>query len=208
MLTQSVISLLKKQVEAVGGTFFEEGDYNLNLIFERSSQRFTDLDDDTLYVAYRRLGLWEVVALRCSTKAGVFEGKDSLFNPVTVDGITGMATIVAGKQYAGVYKLADSKVNWLKYPYFHQIGALAVYRDNTHDLTIDTDVPVQKGLFQIHIHRRGPVGLFNRFTDNYSIGCITLDTRYLDILVHLARQQIQAGHGNRFSFTLLQAKPK
>lgn len=201
---QTLIDTIKQIFSAKGYKFFENGDYNLNIIFVRNTWVYDDLDNDTCLIVFKVLGIWQVVALKCSTKGGVFLGAGGVYNPVTYNGVTGFAGVSCG-QYLGAYVLEDASNNWLNYPFFKQVSNLLLHRDNNRDLVFDPDSIIQNcGTdAQIHIHRRSNKGAFSPRTGNYSIGCFTLDCPYLDILLHLSRQQILSGFTNRFSITVL-----
>jgi len=113
---------LKQSVEALGFRFFDEGDYNLNLVLERTSDDFTNYMTDWFHVAFMVAGNKQVISIKCSTKPGLI---GSVLNPVTVDGVKGTAVIVSPQQVSGGWIFIDEPTSdifysnkWNRCPYF------------------------------------------------------------------------------------------
>jgi len=194
-------SKLKAVVESKGFTFFNLGNYNLNLIFERTSDIFTDFFTDNLYVAYKVNGVKTVLQVPCSTKAGLYY----VNNPITYQGVTGTAVIVAPAQYRRVYTLVDSYTEWLSYPYFKQVKNMSYWRDADRDKDLDkTQFQVNQN-FSTHFHRGSNKNVTGQQIYNFSAGCIICEEPYFKKVLSLARESVKIW-GNSFSITILESK--
>lgn len=183
--------------------FFTAGDFNTNLVFVRNHKYFTNRFDDELRIYFKENNSWVEIVLPWSTKAGVFSGRTGIYNPVTYRNTTGVAVLKEGF-YQKAYQLIDNPFNWLSYAFLMQVGELDVYRDNTKDRVINQDVVQRVGAdAQIHVHRAGKIGIFEKNVFNYSIGCLTAPTPYLDILINVLRQSAKIW-GDKFSIALIE----
>src|ERR1035437_9864944 len=64
---------LKGAIEKKGYIFFADGNYNLNFVWERTSNIFTNMFTDFLHIAYRdNSGAEQLVSLRATTKASLY----------------------------------------------------------------------------------------------------------------------------------------
>ena len=64
---------IKSTVISKGYKWFEEGDFNLNLIGIRNSDtgdEVTNKFDDTFFMAYRESGKWKIYNYACTTDPG------------------------------------------------------------------------------------------------------------------------------------------
>ena len=64
---------IKSAMIAKGYKWFEEGDFNLNLIGVRNSDTgdtVTNAFDDTFFIAYRDAGKWKIHNYACTTDPG------------------------------------------------------------------------------------------------------------------------------------------
>jgi hypothetical protein len=124
---------LKGRVLEKGFTFFEGGDYDLNIIFDRLGNKYTNYLTDLGYIAYTVGAEKKVLKFNCSTKAGLY-GEGSVLNPRTVAGITGTAVIIGNAQYRSAYSFTNGngtgRLPW-GYSYFQQIGLIDYWRDGT-----------------------------------------------------------------------------
>lgn len=191
---------LKKVVTDKGYVFFDEGDFNLNIIFNRTNEIFTDFFTDIGYVAYKEGGVEKVLSQPCSTKAGLYY----VNNPITYQGVTGVA-IVMPNQYRGVYQLVDDYVTWLSYPFFKQVKPMNYWRDPTKDTILEHLQPQLGQSFSTHYHRGSNVGVTGHHIYNWSAGCIIQEEVYFKKVVELARKAVRIW-GNSFSITVLDAK--
>lgn len=175
-----------------GYVFFDNGDYNLNLIGIRKEQRATNIFDDVLCIVYKVDGVWCVDHIPFTTDPGI--------NPMERPPVQGRAVLKPG-QYRGAWRLGWHKG---KQEALVQIEPVVVYRDHNCDHVLDYDNP-QTGLFGINIHWSSTTHTSTR-VDNWSEGCQVgcgADNykRFIDILKLSAYQY---GYGTRFTYTLLE----
>lgn len=182
-----------------GYTFYDVGNYNLNIGFVRESDEFTNKLTDTMFVAFRELGIRRCYVAPATTKAGL---SPALFNPKVVAGMKGCAVVVPG-QYAGAWEFVDSYVGWLKYPYFQQVAPIKVWRDANGDTKIDK-TQMQEGLFGINIHRMSGIGMAGGLLGNWSEGCLGAAEPDLEKLIPTIRASVNT-YGKRFTGTILEA---
>jgi hypothetical protein len=189
------IEKIKEVYAQKGYTFFENGDYNLNIIgLRKKPDVFDNRFSDTLLVIYKVKGEWQILERPWTTKPGTFGG---VLSPITVLGITGTAVLKEG-QYRRAWQFIDNFTNWHQSPCFWQVLPITVYRDGDRDLVFDRDMPQQTGLFGINLHAMGFVNQIN----NWSIGCQGSMWQYFKDLVEVARISSKL-YGDRFSYTLL-----
>lgn len=191
---------LKKAIENKGYIFFDKGDYNLNIIFNRTNETFTDFFTDKCYVAYKENSVEKVLEQPCSTKAGLYYVK----NPITYQGVTGVA-VVMPNQYRGVYQLVDDYITWLNYPFFRQIKPMNYWRDFDKDTLLEHVQPQMEQIFGTHFHRGSNPGVTGQHIYNWSAGCIIMEEPYFKNVVELARKATKL-YGNKFSITILEEK--
>lgn len=177
-----------------GYVFFENGDYNLNLIGVRKEQRATDSFDDVLLVAYKIDKMWTVDYFPFTTDPGI----RPLENPPSY----GRAILVPG-QYRGAWQLGLHKG---KQEALVQVKPVTVYRDRNCDNNLDYENP-QTGLFGINIHWSSTTHTSVR-VDNWSEGCQVGcgPENYRKFLELLNTAAYQYGYGPRFTYTLLEEK--
>jgi hypothetical protein len=198
MKTTFSLEKLKEVYAKKGYTFFENGDYNLNIIGVRRKEDVFDNEfTDKLLVAYKIKGNWQLLEAPWTTRPGTYGG---VLSPITVLGITGTAVLKEG-QYRRAWQFIDNFTNWHQSPCFWQVLPVTVYRDGDRDLVFDRDMPQQTGLFGINLHAMGFVNQVN----NWSIGCQGTMWQYFRGLVDLARVATRI-YGDRFSYTLLNEK--
>jgi hypothetical protein len=178
------IAILKATMAKLGHKFFENGDYNVNIIGIRNSatgQRVTNQFDDKMVVAYKEKDNWMI-----------FEAA------ITTDNGAGTARVKPG-QYSGSHAIG---LHQGKYEALKQCGPITVYRDDIKD-GIYNEQNTQTGIFGINIHK---AGIDSALVNNWSEGCQvfkrTQDFNKFMILMKKAA----AYHGNRFSYTLINSK--
>lgn len=158
------------------------------LVWIRTDKNLTNTFDD--FVAVYKSGL-PVMALPCSTTAGDY----SIFNPLTVGGITGTA-VAMEQQIIGAHQFvtaANWKFLWLNAPYFMQVLPITIYRDGNKNRLIDSHIK-QFGLFGINFHRGGVAATIN----GWSAGChIVQDNMWFEVCKLFA-------NGQRIDYTLFE----
>jgi hypothetical protein len=191
---------LKSIVANKGYKFFDDGNYNINIIFERTSLIYTDFFKDNCYIAYKVDGEEKVLELPCSTVPGIYWVE----HPVTVDGVTGVAIIKEG-QYLSCYRFIDDYVTWLNYPFFNQIGQMSYYRDKNLDNILDEVQEQDNKKYSTNFHRGSNVGVTGQHNWNWSMGCVVMEEPYFKQVIELTRESVKVW-GNIFSITILESK--
>jgi len=201
---------IKAKVLSMNYEFFE-GELNLNMIWERTSNVFTNKFSDFLHIVYQKGGQNLVLTIPATTKPGL-NGAGAILNPPTVHGITGTDVIIPG-QYKGTWQFRDTgdfipgKTFPFNYPYFEQINGVNYWRDGEkllnitktqeHDNTIDGT--------QWHL-------MSNLNTDgsgnvnNFSEGCMGSYWSAWNSILPLVREAVAKYH-NVFTGTLIDTTP-
>lgn len=201
---------LKNACQKLGYAFFEDGDFNLNLIAVRENDVFENTFSDTLNIVYKENGLWKLEKYNWTTLAGTL-GVGGEQNPLTASqtgtGVSGTAVIVEG-QYRGAFRFVDSNnynTLWLQYPYFDQIKNMNYYRDNDKNGII-TRGRIYNGNYKTNLHRMTNNGVISRFVNYWNVGwsqgCNGCPEPDFKKIVALVRKSV-ALYGNIFSYTLL-----
>lgn len=182
-----------KAAQNLGYTVFTEGDYNLNIIGVRSSVNAPDQFNDHMYIVYKQKGVWTQLIYPCTTEAGVYY----LNNPQRV---AGTAVLVHDRQFRGAYRIGLHRG---QYKALTQSGGkVSIWRDNNKDNVADYGGPIYEGYFGINIHRASIHG--SETIGRYSAGCQVLShPKNFDRLINLCEKQIEHGHGETFSYTLI-----
>ena len=196
MLIELAINNVKSIMSRKGYSFFERGNYNLNLIGVRSESKIANKFDDTFLCLYKKDNEWKWKEWRCTTDSGAYWLK----NPMNRKG---MALLVPN-QYRGVYKL-DKHLG--KYTALCQrLGDLSVYRDDNRDMILDFDPKtIDTGMFGINIHRSNPHTESFK-VEKWSAGCqVFKKVDEFDEFISICKKASQIW-GNKFSYTLLTHK--
>ena len=175
------IAQLKRTITGLGYKWFEEGDYNLNIIGVRNSStglKVTNAFDDDIILAYKVKDNWELLTYKFTTDNGA-----------------GTARLKAG-QYRGAYMLG---LHQGKYKALRQCGPVVVYRDFKNDGVYQED-RTERGVFGINIHK---AGLDSIRVDRWSEGCQVFK-RTQDFNKFMAICETAAEiWGNSFTYTLI-----
>ena len=191
----------KSVMENKGYIFFENGDYNLNIIGVRNRSGDASKFDDTINVLYKENGEWVCEIYKVTTEPGT----SILRMPIKEVRHKGTAILVPG-QYRGTYQVGwhGSKNNG--HLALVQRGAkVSVWRDNNRDSKPDYHGPEEEGWFGINIHKhRGSSARVN--TGGVSAGCqVFQDSR--DFFEFMETCEIASKKwGNSFTYTLLEEK--
>lgn len=155
----------KNVLKNLGYVFFEKGDYNLNIVAIRNASGRPDVFDDCINLFYKIDGKWVWDSYVATTEPG----PSILRKPLKGTGHKGAAILVPN-QYRSTYKIGTHGGK-RKYTALVQRGAeVEVYRDNNRDSKANTNVPTEKGMFGINIHRHW--GSDEReYTGGVSAGC-------------------------------------
>ena len=191
---------IESAVKAKGYKWFENGDYNVNIVGIRNMEtgdRVTNRFDDHLTISYKVDGEWCYEIFNCTTDPG----DDWMDKPMLEKGC---AILVPG-QYRGSHKL---RLHQGKYLALGQKKPMKIYRDANLDGKYDLiEESVREELIGINIHRAtSRAGGKSSRVDKWSAGCQVIADNddwheFLDIC-----QAAREIHGNSFSYTLLESK--
>jgi len=189
---------VKKAVLSKGYKWFENGDYNINIVGIRNSEtenQITNKFDDCVTVSYKVNGEWNFHCFKATTDPGTHWTK----NLLNKDGV---AILVPG-QYRGSHTIGLHKG---KYEALRQKKPLKVYRDKNKDDVYDLiEENIHEGIYGINIHRATAHGESKQI-DKWSAGCQVLaKTSDFNKLMELARKSSDL-YGNSFTYTLIESK--
>ena len=163
------MSYTREQIEAAvkkeGHKWFENGDYNVNIVGVRNSathNEVTNKFDDWMTISYKVNGEWNFHCYDCTTDPGKY-WVDNLMNP------DGVAIVVPG-QYRSSHKIG---LHQGKYEALRQQKPIKVWRDDNKDNVYDHIADdIQVGVFGINIHRATKYpGHESTQVDKWSAGC-------------------------------------
>ena len=186
---------MKKVMEDKGYVFFEEGEFNLNIIGIRNASRRADLFDDNLIVLYKEGLDWVVNSYQITTEPG----HRILRRPINAE--KGTAILVPG-QYRGAYRIGNHK----SYTALVQRGGkVKVWRDDNKDSKPDYKGEQEEGWFGINIHKHsGPIN--RKDTGGVSAGCQVFRSSQ-DFYEFMDLCDIAADNwSNSFTYTLLNSE--
>jgi hypothetical protein len=189
---------IKSAMIAKGYKWFEEGDFNLNLIGVRNSDTgdtVTNAFDDTFFIAYRDAGKWKIHNYACTTDPGAHWQQAPM-------NAGGTASLVPN-QYRSTWRI---DLHQGVYKALKQFKPVDTYRDKNKDLKYTRHIEdITNGIYGINIHRASATGVSNR-VDKWSAGCQVIadsaDFANLMYLAHVAEKK----YGNSFTYTLLESK--
>ena len=198
------MSYTREQIEAAvkkeGHKWFENGDYNVNIVGVRNSathNEVTNKFDDWMTISYKVNGEWNFHCYDCTTDPGKY-WVDNLMNP------DGVAIVVPG-QYRSSHKIG---LHQGKYEALRQQKPIKVWRDDNKDNVYDHIADdIQDGVFGINIHRATKYpGHESTQVDKWSAGCQVIAanndwTTFMKIM-----RKARDVWGNSFSYTLLESK--
>jgi hypothetical protein len=190
-------SQVEKAVKSKGYKWFENGDYNLNIVGIRNSStnnEITNKFDDLLTVSYKIDGVWYFHQWEATTDPGL-HWAENLLNK------DGVAILVPG-QYRGSHAIGNHR----NYTALRQQKPLKVYRDKDKDKEYDLiEENIQEGIYYINIHRSSATGTSTQI-DKWSAGCqVIANNQNFDKLMELANKS-KDNWGNSFTYTLIESK--
>ncbi len=191
------IEQIEKAVKSKGYKWFENGDYNVNIVGVRNSStdnEVTNKFDDWMTISYKVNGEWNFHCYDCTTDPGKY-WVDNLMNP------DGVAIVVPG-QYRGSHKIRKHQG---KYDALCQQKPIKVWRDDNEDNIYDHIADdVQDGIFGINIHRatRYPDRKSTQ-VDKWSAGCQVI-AAYNDFEEFMnVMYKARDAWSNSFTYTLI-----
>jgi len=191
--------LIEKAVKNLGYKWFENGDYNMNIVGIRNSETgdsITNKFDDLVTLSFKTEEQWHYYEYPATTDPGL-HWAENLLNP------DGVAILVPG-QYRGSHAIGQHQG---KYTALRQVGKLKVYRDKDLDdeYDLNTDSIQDKSTFGINIHRANKWGTSSQI-DRWSAGCQVLaDNEDFKHFMELVNRS-SGIWGNKFTYTLIESK--
>ena len=189
---------IKTAVETKGYKYFEESDWNVNIVGVRNSataNKVTNKFDDVVTVSYKENNEWLYHEFACTTDPGTHWVENVLSKK-------GVAILKPG-QYRGSHKIRKHQNRYMA---LGQQKPMTVYRDNNKDGKYDL-VKTDTGLFGINIHRATKyAGKKSTQIDKWSAGCQVIAanddwTKFIKIM-----KQCKRIWGNSFTYTLIESK--
>lgn len=188
--------LVEKAIKSKGYLWFENGDFNLNIVGIRNSQPgsfVTNIFDDLITLSYKENGVWVYKEFSITTDPGTKAVKN-YSNP------KGVARLIPN-QYRGMHKIRLHKG---QYEALGQEKPCSVWRDKNKNMTFD-EVIVDTGIFGINIHRSNPKTQ-SEYVENWSEGCQVFK-KVLDFNIFMSICNKSADlYGNSFTYTLIESK--
>ena len=191
---------IEQTVKAKGYRWFENGDYNVNIVGVRNSEtnnQITNKFDDCMTLSYKVDGEWNFHCYDCTTDPGTYWAENIMRE-------SGVA-ILKPNQYRGSHKI---RLHRGQYEALGQNGPVQVYRDNNKNEVYDLiEEKVEEGLFGINIHRATKWGgKKSSQVDKWSAGCQVIaandDWEEFMSICRKARDT----WGNSFTYTLIESK--
>ena len=175
-------SKIEKTLKNKGYAYFENGEYNLNIVGIRNSdtgKRVTNQFDDWMTLSYKENGVWKYLEWPC-----------------TVDNGDGTARLVEG-QYRGSFTIG---LHQGKYTALKQCKQLKVYRDlNLKDGTYD-ESKIYNDVAGLNIHK---AGVDSQQVNNWSEGCqVFKKAANFDDFIEIVKKS-STFHGLFFTYTLI-----
>jgi hypothetical protein len=190
------IDLIKRVMSKKGYAFFENGQYNLNIIGIRSNKREAGSYDDFISCIFKdENNNWKCFYWKATTDAGTYW----LAKPMNQKG----TALVVPNQYRGIYKMGLFKN---RYKALVQSKPIKVYRDNNRDKIQDyNSSTIDEGMFGIQIHKSNPK-LESFINDKWSAGCqVFASASDFNEFMKLVEKSAVIW-GDSFTYTLIEEK--
>tara|TARA_R110000823_G_scaffold9903_2_gene34318 strand:+ start:948 stop:1556 length:609 start_codon:yes stop_codon:yes gene_type:complete len=190
---------VQKAIELKDYSWFEGGDYNLNIVGIRNSStegKVTNKFDDWVTLSYSVNGELKYEEFKATTDPGSHWER----NLMNKDGV---AILVPG-QYRSSHTIG---LHQGKYEALRQKSPLKVYRDNNKDGVYNfSEESIKEGIYGINIHRATSTeGGKSTQIDKWSAGCQVIaanaDFKLFMELVNKAAKL----YGNSFTYTLVES---
>ena len=192
---------IKEALKAKGYKFFENGDYNVNIVGIRNSEtegKVTNKFDDLMTVSYKIDGEWQYHEFDCTTDPGTHWVDNCAYSK------KGVAILKPG-QYPKSHKI---RKHLGQYEALGQQNLVTVYRDPNKDAVYNLDENnTQTGLFGINIHRASKyAGKKSTQINKWSAGCQVIAanddwTKFMKIM-----RKARSVWTNDFTYTLIDSK--
>jgi len=184
---------------------FIRGHYNLNIVGIRSTNSESDKFDDAICVVFQdEDGKWRIRQYDATTDPG----KHWLLNPLNING----TLIMKPGQYRGAYKIGvQGRTGRYPYKALEQSKPMEYVRDNNKNSILDFSLfneakNIIEGIFKSNLHRASKWKISLNI-GKYSAGCQVIQAhKDFDEFMSLCDLQVKHGHGNSFTYTLLEEK--
>lgn len=181
-----------EQAKALGYVVFD-GEMDLNLIGVRSSRIVPNKFNDKMYIVYKQGGQWREHCFPITTLAGSYW----LRNPSRA---LGTAVVVHDRQYRSVWSIGLHRG---QYEALVQTGEISVWRDGNKDDKVDYGGEEYDGYYGINCHRSNR-NHQSSSVDKWSAGCqVFANPSHFHAFMSLCKAQVDAGLGDKFSYTLI-----
>lgn len=183
-----------------GYSFFEQGDYNLNIVGVRNDSGDASKFDDFIKLFYKVDGEWVCDVYAATTEPGT----SILRSPIKAVRHKGTAILVPD-QYRSTYRIGTHGGKRRYTALVQRGGKVRVVRDNNRDSKPDYHNPEEEGWFGINIHKHwGSDARIN--TGGVSAGCQVFQSsqdfyEFMDTCERAAEEW-----GNSFTYTLLEER--
>jgi len=184
---------IKKTILNKGYTYYETGNYNLNIVGVRKKNNIPNKYDDYITVTYKDVtGVQKFKTYSATTEPGL-HWLLNLLNP------NGTAILVPG-QYKSCWQIG---LHQGKYEALCQKNPVKTYRDKNKNQVLDYDSKtITEGIFGINIHRSNP-SQTSLLVDRYSAGCqVFSNPNDFNEFMEICRQAKKI-YGNSFTYTLI-----
>jgi hypothetical protein len=186
--------IIEKAVKAKGYNWFENGDYNVNIVGVRNmanGQKATNTFDDWITISYKENGEWKFYSFAATTEAGTHYLK----SPMNKNG----TAIIVPNQYKGSHAIG---LHQGKYSALRQVGKLRIWRDNDKDLDYDYVNEADSFNDGINIHKANNTGT-SVYVNNWSAACQVLaNAKDFDLFMDVCQKSADL-YGNKFTYTLI-----
>jgi hypothetical protein len=195
-----MVEQYKEVFSKKGYAFFENSDYNLNIVGVRNNSGDASKFDDFLNVLYKIENQWVCDVYPATTEPGV----NILRRPLKSVAHKGTAILVPD-QYRSTYKIDTHGGKKAYTALCQREGKVRVVRDNDRDTKPDYHNPEEEGWFGINIHKHwGSDARVN--TGGVSAGCQVFQSSK-DFYEFMETCQESADKwGNSFTYTLIEER--
>jgi len=188
------VNNLREALTRLSYAFFENGDYNLNIVGIRTNDIEANSFNDFIAVAYKERGQWQLETYEATTDPGVYWRKHPMNR-------LGTAVLATG-QHRRCYQLGRHQG---KYEALTQAEMLPVYRDSNKDSIIDADGAIDIGFHGINIHRAS-ANWQSKQVHKWSAGCqVFANPNNFDYFIELCKKSTRL-YGSRITYTLIEEK--
>lgn len=172
--------------------FFEEGNYNLNIIWERTKDHITNEFDDYCHILYLLNGEEKYLRIKGTTKPGILTGTKSEGH---------QRHILCPSQYKSSWVYEKSARR--NYPFLSQVKLLKCFKVN-EDNTIDNSIIINDTAMCTQTHLMSQIDKSGFKVNNWSVECMGAEYPEYKQLIDLIELSIPIW-GNKFTQTILRS---